>query len=410
MIIAAILAQSILLCSCAENATKNSSLSAKQQKSPETSAAEDYQEPMILTDCSIIDGTGLPMIEDGVIIISNGKIESIGKAENVQLPKDGNVIGLKGRAVLPGFFNAHVHRAYNEENLKNWLKGGVTTVRDLAPIGVSDFLAKRDKLNKNRNLARIVSATPIISPPGGYYSGIYVDSPEAAGNKTLEFIENGVDIIKLSIEDDCQGRTWPMLTLEVTRAIVDKAHSKNKKVSAHITHARNLRQAIDAGIDDIAHMVVEPLDTETVEGLVEKGIYWVPTLELWKNVSIKHSLDFDIIAVKNLSRFYKAGGKIALGTDFAGYYGEFDKGFPMTEALLMKEAGMTNMDIIVAATKNAAHVCDAEDRLGTLEAGKIADIVVVDGNPLKDLEVLKEPAMVIRDGVIVINEGTEQYE
>ena len=104
-----------------------------------------------------------------------------------------------------------------------------------------------------------------------------------------------------------------------------------------------------------------------INEMVKNDIYWVPALELWNGVSKMHSLDWIDIAVKNLGNFYKAGGKIALGTDYAGYTCSFDKGFPITEVSLMKSAGMSNMDIIVAATKNAAYTCGILNETGTLD-------------------------------------------
>lgn len=96
--------------------------------------------------------------------------------------------------------------------------------------------------------------------------------------------------------------------------------------------------------------------------------------------------------------FYQEGGKIALGTDFAGYFTEFDTGFPITEVTMMKEAGMSNMDIIIAGTKNAAEACDMSEDLGTIEVGKSADLLIVNGDPLKELEALRNTWMVIYNG------------
>jgi imidazolonepropionase-like amidohydrolase len=109
----------------------------------------------------------------------------------------------------------------------------------------------------------------------------------------------------------------------------------------------------------------------------------------------------------NLSRFVKEGGMVALGTDFSGYIFDFESGMPMTEIFLMKKAGMTPMEIIVAATKHAAFVCSLGDQIGTLEPGKIADILVVNSNPLDDLNALKDVRVVIRNGEIIRWEPSE---
>jgi imidazolonepropionase-like amidohydrolase len=258
---------------------------------------------------------------------------------------------------------------------------GVTTVRDEAPWVSGSFLAERDRLSKDPAHARIVCATPILSVPGGYGGGSF-NSADTAIKMVNQYIAEGVDIIMTSIEDDLQGRTWNMPTFDEIKAIVDTAHAGGRKVSVHISHERNLKWAIDAGVDDIAHMVVEPISKETAGQMVQKGICWVPTLELWNGVSKNYGLDWIDVAIENLSTFYKAGGKVALGTDFAGYTISFDTGFPITEVNLMKQAGMTPMDIIIAGTRNAAYVCGLDSILGTIEARKVADLLVVNGDPL----------------------------
>ena len=348
----------------------------------------------------LIDGTGAEPVSNAEVIVRDGRIEKAGAYSEADIPADAVVYDLKGAAVLPGFINAHVHRSYDQENLKNWVNAGVTTVRDEAPMTGGDFLEERDTLNKDPKNTTIVSATPIITAPGGYGAAQY-ESSEDAREMVLGYIDKNVDIIKTSVEDDLQGRRWSLPTYEEFESVVKTAHSRNKKVSVHISHSRHLQWAVNAGVDDIAHMVVEPLEPDIIEKLVMEDIYWVPTLELWKGVSEMHSLDWDRIAIDNVSKYYKAGGKIALGTDFSGYTCSFDKGFPITEVTLMKEAGMSNMDIIIAGTRNAAHVCDRDKELGTVEAGKKADLLIVKGDPIADINALTDVKAVMHGGVMV---------
>ncbi len=353
-----------------------------------------------LTNCRLIDGTGAPPADNATIAVKGGIISAVGAKDAIAIPKGAKVIDLKGATVMPGFINAHVHQAYNDENLKNWLMCGVTTVRDESTQAGSDFLAKRDSLNKDPAHSRIISATPMLAPEGGYGNDFYT-SPDTASKKVSQYISQGVDIIKFSIEDDLQGSTWKMPTYEEVKAIVDTAHAKGHKVSVHVSHERNLKMAIDAGVDDIAHMAVEPISEEMAKQIVQKGIYWVPTLELWSYVSRDYKLNWKDVAIENLSTFYKAGGKIALGTDFAGYASNFEY-FPDAEIKLMKQAGMTPMDIIVAATQNAAHVCGLDSTLGTVETGKAADLLVVTGDPLTWGSQLSL-RMVIHGGTIMVD-------
>jgi len=126
--------------------------------------------------------------------------------------------------------------------------------------------------------------------------------------------------------------------------------------------------------------------------MVQAGVVWVPTLEALHG----HGAD-------NLARFVAAGGQVALGTD-AGYLAGLEIGLPMDEMILMQEAGMTPMQIILSATRNAAHVCRLDHELGTLETGKLADVLVVDGDPLEDLQALTQVRLVIHEGVIIRQE------
>jgi len=192
-----------------------------------------------------------------------------------------------------------------------------------------------------------------------------------------------------------------MLSQQQAQAIAQAAHRRGGWVSAHVLRTMDLERALDAGVDDIAHMVQDPLpdsalSTTLIQRMVKDDVYWVPMLELWKRVGLT-----DKRTVTNLSRYVQAGGKVALGTDYAGYDAMFDLGMPVTEIELMREAGMAPMQIIVAATRNAAHVCNLDYELGTLEAGKIADVLVVNGDPLQDIRALTQVRLVIHNGIMI---------
>ena len=360
---------------------------------------EDY--PMALYNCLIIDGTGAEPIEDGIILIRNGLIVEI-TDKNSTIPHEYREIDLAGRTVLPGFINAHVHNAHLEEQLQKWAAAGVTTVRDLNPR-LDNFIEIRDDLNHNVHNARVISSTPIITVSQGYGSS-FVNSFQETEKITQSYIDAGVDIIKFSLEDSLAGQNYPLLSKDKVMAITDTARANNRRTSVHVTHVRNLPLAIDGKVNDLAHMVVEPLGAKIIEDIIDLDIYWVPTLELWQGVSTMYGIDWDQIAIANVNKFYKAGGKIALGTDFGGFSTDFDPGFPITEVRMMKQAGMSNMDIIIAGTKNAAYVCHQETQIGTLEAGKIADLLIIDGNPLLDIENLTRPHLVIRSGIIAYSQ------
>jgi imidazolonepropionase-like amidohydrolase len=166
-----------------------------------------------------------------------------------------------------------------------------------------------------------------------------------------------------------------------------------------VTSARDLERALDAGVDEIAHMVVDRLPEDLISRMVEAGTRWVPTLELWQGVSHNYPVSHGTRSIDNLALFVEAGGEVALGTDYAGAPNvDFDLGMPIHEVEWLQEAGMTPLQIIVAATRNGARSCNMESEVGTLEAGKLADVLVVDGDPLADVQALTNARLVLREG------------
>ncbi|MFC2156356.1 amidohydrolase family protein [Acidobacteriota bacterium] len=365
-------------------------------------------ETLVLINGTIIDGTGAPPINGSVIIINDGQISEMGFSENIDIPDSARIIDLEGKFILPGFFNAHIHRGHSRSNLKAWAREGVTSVRDLGATPRDNIFKFRDSVGKDPEYARLVAAGPMVTVPGGYPnvpwgapSGLPVKSTSDARQKVIRLLENGADIIKVALES---GRSFgikiPVLSLEQASAIVDVAHSGGTLVSAHVLTSNDLELALDAGVDDIAHMVTDNPTDDLIHRVVKDDVVWVPTLELWFGVDP----DLGQIAIRNLSRFVEAGGTVALGTDYEGYNSRFDLGMPIREIRWMKESGMTAMQIITAATQNAARVCNIGNKTGTLEEGKMADIIIVNGNPLENLDALLDVRMVIHNGSIIRDE------
>jgi imidazolonepropionase-like amidohydrolase len=372
---------------------------------PPTGWASDERGTLVLVHGLLIDGTGAEPVPDAAVVVRNGRIVAVGPSSGIEVPGGARIIDVQGAAILPGFINAHVHHGYDESNLRAWAQAGVTTVRDLgtqsrwASSG-SGVFEDRDGLNAEPINARLVAAGPIVTTVGGY-GGHAVTSTEDARDKVNELIDRGADLVKIAIEDDLQGRRWPMLTAAEMAAIVEAAHLRGVRVAAHVSRAEHVRMAIEAGVNDVNHMAIDPVPADVLERMVGEGMAWVPTLELWDGVSRRYGLTWDATAAWNLRRFVEAGGIVALGTDYDGYTTPFDLGMPVTEIRLMHDAGMTPMQIIEAATRNAAAVCGLADTLGTIEVGKIADVIVVRGNPLDDVLVLQEVTVVIHNGVVI---------
>jgi len=345
--------------------------------------------PLVLTG-TLIDGTGADPVPDAAIVIQSGRIIAVGSRAQIEIPDNARRMDFLQATLLPGFINTHVHKAFDTELLKIWAQAGVTTVRDLGAPRGSSYFSTRNTWQVHPQVARVVAAGPLVTVPNGYpiagnaFPSLAVTSPDDARKKISTLIGRGADVIKITLESS----VGPILSPEEAIAIVETAHQHGIPVSAHVTRLDDLKRALEAGVDDIAHIVVEPVPDEIIRQMVQADVYWVPTLTAQGGGG------------DNLYYFVKAGGQVALGND-AGYIEGLEIGMPIREIKRMRSAGMTPMQIIVASTRNAAYVCRLDDTLGTLEVGKQADVLVVEGNPLEDLDALTRVQLVVHAGVII---------
>jgi len=350
-------------------------------------------QPLLLLG-RFIDGTGAAPVEDGAILIVGERIAAVGGAGQVEVPTGATVIRTEGTTTLPGFINAHVHNTYNRTNRRIWAQAGVTTVRDMGErLGVPWFTLA-DRLNRDPELARAVCVGPLVTVPGGYpiagndFPSLTVESPEDARSRISQLIQDGADAIKITLTF---GRA-PTLSLEEARAIVETAHQQGIPVTVHATELEALQRALDAGVDDIGHIVTDRVPDSLIERMVVENVAWVPTFEALRGQG-----------KDNLRRFVAAGGRVALGND-SGYLSGLQLGMPMREIAIMHEAGLTPMHVLMAGTRDAAFVCRRLEALGTLEPGKLADLLVVRGDPLDDLNALTDVLLVIRSGTVIRDE------
>jgi imidazolonepropionase-like amidohydrolase len=371
---------------------------------------------LALINGTLIDGTGAEPLVGGAVVIRGDRIVSTGLSTQVEVPANADIIDVQGGTILPGFINVHVHNVYEKETLKAWARGGVTTVRDMGADepDTAGLFGLRDALRTTPECARLVAVGSFVNVEGGYpivyldEYAITVTSPAEARQAVNRLVDAGADVIKTAFESGYAFAEsgWPLLTPEEATALVEAAHERGKLVSAHVTSALDLERALDAGVDEIAHMVVDTLPEDLIARTVESGTRWVPTLELWEGVSSEFPVPHGTRAIENLALCLAAGAEIAVGTDYDGVpYIDFDLGMPIREIELMKEAGMTPMQIIVAATRNGARSCNMETELGTLEAGKLADVLVVDGDPLADIHAFTNPCVVLREGKVIYYPG-----
>ena len=353
---------------------------------------------------TLIDGTGAAAVRNAVLAIGrDGKIVAVGRRGDAPIPKETTVIDVEGATILPGFINAHVHDAYSATNLEAWAAAGVTTVRDEAinrqGVTLADLIARRNGEWNQPQHARLVSAGWMITAPGGY-GRLAVASAAEARQRVAEELDAGADLIKVAVEDGIAGRAdLPVLSAEALAAAVAAAHEHGKRVSAHVTDARFLQTVVAAGVDDAAHATWDSASDALLREMISRRIAMVPTLTVF---DAYNSLTG---AQANVRRFVALGGEVALGSDYTDIpqndFPHFELGMPMHEIECMAGAGLTAMQIMVAATRNAARVCGLGEELGTLEVGKTADVLVVDGDPLRNLAALTHVRLVIHLGEII---------
>jgi len=366
---------------------------------------------IVLSGGRLIDGNGGAPMEDADVVIRSDRIVAVGPRGTVPIPAGATVLDVRGRTVLPGFMNVHAHYTHIVSNMLEWGREGVTTIRDLVSLEWGLYVSGKNYLAQNAGdprLPRILFAGLCLDVPGGRprTNGFFLTSIDDARAKVNYLLDNGVGVIKVYLEDGSLfGETWSVMPPEMLRAIVETAHARNVRVSAHVQELWCLVLALDCGVDDIAHSILDrEIPGDVIERMIRMDTYLVPTLEIYYRLSPPGVIE---TAKANLRRLNDAGAPIAVGTDFEP---GLETGMPSTEMLLMRQCGMTPMQIIVAATKHGAHVCGLDSELGTIESGKIADVLVVDGDPLTDLNVLKNNrVLVLHDGRVAFSRLTSGF-
>jgi imidazolonepropionase-like amidohydrolase len=230
------------------------------------------------------------------------------------------------------------------------------------------------------------------------------DAAEARAAIAHVIDEEGADFIKVAVErgffaDYADPDGWPVPSPEILAAIAETAHARGKKVRAHVTQPGELAAILDAGYDATAHTPIAEVPEPILARAVHQGVILTTTVNIWGGGD-----DALTGAVqKNLARYVRLGGRIALGTDAPLF--QLGSVMPMGEIRLLAEAGLTPRDILLAATLHGAQALGLDKELGTLGPGKLADLIVVDGNPLADLAALERVRVVVRDGEVVVAPG-----
>lgn len=372
----------------------------------------------------IIDGTGGKPIDDGVILVSEGKIVEVGTKDEVEVPEGAEVIDVSGKTIMPGIINAHGHVGIAEGLVSGYSRENV--IRDLnvnARYGVTSIVSLGNDeelsvmLRDAQNVATLSRSRLFVA--GEIVTG---DTPEKVKEVIDRNVAQEVDFIKIRVDDNL-GSSQKMPE-SIYQTVIDYSHEKGYRVASHIFYLEDAKSLLKAGTDYIAHSVRDKcVDQEFIKLMKQKNVFYCPTLmrevstfvferepdyfndpfftrevdsttiaelrnpERMERIANSRSAQLYKVALDtalvNLKKLADAGVTIVMGTD-SGVAGRFPGYFEHLEMEMMVDAGMSPMAVLVSATGGSAKALDLKS-IGSLEAGKWADLIILDKDPLKDI-------------------------
>jgi imidazolonepropionase-like amidohydrolase len=404
------------------------------------------------------------VLAPAAVLIEGNKIKQAGSPSDVSVPSGAKIIDLGNATLLPGLIDAHTHLfldivvppeaeqqrhsnglfapglllAIVESPSKRTLMGaqmaredlesGITTVRNLGHSGIDDDAELRDAINAGRvpgprilasgrklimRGSYVQSLNPALADAIVHQEFLLIDGPDSARQAVRENAFQNVDVIKVTADEN--------LTVHELAAVVEEAHREHLKVAVHAADKTSIQTAIDAGADSIEHG--NEATDEQLKQMRDKNIFFGLTPTAYGGFFLKIMGPSIVLSSESRSakvsssarrdkqyndlvqRVLKSGVKFAAGSDMCWFYPGKTRGEASTAALVnLRAAGMPALDVIRSITSNAAEALGWRDRIGTLDAGKFADLVAVTGDPLADITELEHVRFVMKDGKVVRNE------
>ncbi len=352
-----------------------------------------------LQNVTLHDGLSEKPVSDALVLVKGGKIVYAGPKAGAPGYTAAQGIDGAGGFVIPGLIDLHVHALAAEKTLHSFLASGVTTVRDMAsPV----LHAVEWKLKERRGapgLPRIYTSGPVVTCEGGYPATVwgpdvaaFVTGRYQAQEKVRKLLLSDLDLVKIGLEHEL----GPCLSETEVKSVADAAHAMGRRVSAHLTDARDFELCLKGGVDEAAHIPSREIPDDVWKEAARKGMVILPTLhahlgwaEEWKRRQdhpfgcrcLAGFREGHLQAVKNLERFLSFGGKVAYGTDAGNPHMPF--GVSVEEWKDLQKAGLSPFQCLKMATSDAAEILGASDKLGALVEGRQADLVLFQHDPLR---------------------------
>ncbi len=396
----------------------------------------------VLIGATLIDGTGVPPIDEAALLIKGDIIEAVGAKNEILVPPEAEVINVKGKYLLPGLIDTHIHMDLHgmvdtfQENLvedklrtlrtakemEDTLRAGFTTIRNVGSVNYIDFAIKagiEQGLVKGPRVLTSGRAISMTCSGTEYFAGFYrlADGPQECRKAAREQLKEGADLLKVmatgAIMNPGGVPGAPQLDVDEIKAVVCEGDKLGKHTAAHAHGAQGIINSVLAGVRTIEHGTMA--DDEAIAMMADTGIFLVPTLvihEYWINhkknqdipeFMLKKSRSIEQKARESLHKAIAAGVRIAMGTDAGTNFNYHGKNSGEIIAYVQHEF-MTPMEALQSATQTAAAAIGMDQQIGTLQKGKFADCLVLENNPLEDIKGLADPqniTMVIKGGLRV---------